>query len=448
MKLDLSWEQAAAAMGGKLVRGSAQARFNNFVTDSRLAVKGAVFLALEGKNHDAHKFLPELAKGGLLGAVVSAGKSGMADGIPQVIEAPDTLLALQKLSSFHRDRFTIPVAAVTGTNGKSSTKEMLKSIFSQKGSTCANKGNLNNQYGLPFSLLELGPEHEFAVFELGASRSGDIQEIAALAKPQAAIITNVSAAHLEFFGDLETVYRTKIEIAASLSADGTLVYNTDDALLSRLDTQWKGKSITFGASPKARMRAADGKNGLALFYGGEKHEIEFSAAGPHNRLNAAAAAAAALALGLDWREITAGLKSYKPLPGRLQMEKCGNASVIFDAYNSNPASARAALDTLAAAKNTPRIAVLGDMKELGKHSGKYHRELGAYAAGLKLDRIFLAGPEAKAAYDAVLQEGGQAVYADDYRQWLPELKAAAAQGGTILLKASRAMGFEEILKQL
>ena len=268
MKLDLSWEQAAAAMGGKLVRGSAQARFNNFVTDSRLAVKGAVFLALEGKNHDAHKFLPELAKGGLLGAVVSAGKSGMADGIPQVIEAPDTLLALQKLSSFHRDRFTIPVAAVTGTNGKSSTKEMLKSIFSQKGSTCANKGNLNNQYGLPFSLLELGPEHEFAVFELGASRSGDIQEIAALAKPQAAIITNVSAAHLEFFGDLETVYRTKIEIAASLSADGTLVYNTDDALLSRLDTQWKGKSITFGASPKARMRAADGKNGWRCFMGG------------------------------------------------------------------------------------------------------------------------------------------------------------------------------------
>lgn len=449
MKLDLSWEQAAAAMGGKLTRGSSDARFNDFVTDSRLAVKGTVFLALEGKNHDAHKFLPELGRAGLFGAIVKTGKAHMAEGVAQVIEVPDTLLALQQLASFHRDRFDIPVAAVTGTNGKSSSKEMMKAIFSQKGNTCANKGNLNNQYGLPFSLLELGPEHQLAVFELGASRSGDIQEIARLAKPHAAVITNVSPAHLEFFGDLETIYRTKTEITACLQPGGTLIYNTDDPMLSRLDTQWKGKSITFGTSQKVRMRAADGDRGLALIYDGERHELEFSAPGQHNRLNAAGAAAAALALGLGWKEIAAGLASYKPLPGRLQIEKRGAASVIFDAYNSNPASAKAALDTLASAKARPLVAVLGDMKELGEHSGKYHRELGAYAAGLKLDRIFMAGPDIKPAYDAAIELGAKnVVYSADYNRWLPELKATTAQGGTILLKASRAMGFEEILKQL
>ncbi|HOX21980.1 MAG TPA: UDP-N-acetylmuramoyl-tripeptide--D-alanyl-D-alanine ligase [Elusimicrobiales bacterium] len=449
MNLALTWAQAAKAMGGKLSRGEGEEPFNDFVTDSRLPAKGTTFLTLEGKNHDAHKFLPDLAKDGLRGAVIREGKLDLAAGIPLVIEAPDTLVALQNLSSFHRDRFKIPVAAVTGSNGKSSTKEMLKSIFSKKGNTCANKGNLNNQYGLPFSLLELGPEHEYAIFELGASRKGDIQEIARLAKPHVAVITNVSAAHLEFFGDLETVYQTKIEIAGSLPEDGTLVYNVDDPLLCRLEKSWKGKSITFGCSPKARMRVMEGKKNLVLEYEGKKHEIVFPAPGRHNRLNAAGAAAAALACGLDWNAISAGLACYTPLPGRLQLEKRGPSQVIFDAYNSNPASAKAALDTLASSGGGPLVAVLGDMKELGAHSEKYHRELGAYAAGLKLNKIFMAGPEIKPAYEAALEKGcTNAVYAEDWRQWLPQLKAMTGQGGTYLLKASRAMGFEEILKQL
>ncbi|NLO91789.1 MAG: UDP-N-acetylmuramoyl-tripeptide--D-alanyl-D-alanine ligase [Elusimicrobia bacterium] len=450
MKLDLSWEQAAKAMGGRVSSGNPQARFDSFFTDSRQAAPGAVFWALEGKAHDAHKFLPELARAGIGGAVVRQGKADMAAGIAQIIEVPDTLAALQSLSAYHRNRYNIPVAAVTGTNGKSSTKEMLKSIFSQKGRTCANQGNLNNQYGLPFSLLELGPEHALAVFELGASRKGDIEEIARLAKPWVAVITNVSAAHLEFFGDLETVYRTKIEIADSLPPGGTLVYNCDDPLLRRLDAQWGGNRTTFGCGEAAQMRVLDGKEGeLALSYQGAEHRMPFSAPGRHNRVNAAGAAAAALAIGLGWKEIGAGLSAYKPLPGRLQVEKRGSATIIFDAYNSNPASAKAALDTLASSAQGPRVAVLGDMKELGAHSAKYHRELGAYAASLKLDKIFMAGPEMRHGYETALESGAQAAtYDENFAQWLPQLKDAAAAGGTFLLKASRAMGFEEILKQL
>ncbi|MFA5161245.1 MAG: UDP-N-acetylmuramoyl-tripeptide--D-alanyl-D-alanine ligase [Elusimicrobiales bacterium] len=449
MKLAITWKTAAEAMGGSLTSLNPEEMLDEFTTDSRLVKEGSVFWALRGKNRDAHEFLDDIARKGAAGAIIEHGRAKLFRKPPRhLIETADTLKALQRLSAWHRLRWKIPVAAVTGTNGKSTTKEMIKAILSVRGPACANAGNFNNQYGAPFSLLEMGPEHRSAVFELGASKQGDIQEIAQLVRPDAAVITCVGPAHLEFFGDLETVYRTKAEIAASLPPGGTLVYNADDPLLRRLDSQWRGRRITFGFG-EADVRIA-GEGGFALVHGGRRYEIPLELL-RHDRHNAAAAASAALALGWNWEEIAQGLVSWKPLPMRMQTQTRGSLRLILDAYNANPVSMRAALDALSGGGNPrPRIAALGDMKELGAHSARYHAELGQWLAGADIDKIFLAGPEMKHCADALSAAGagGKMRHAQTPQEWLEELRQAAGNGGTVLLKASRAMKFEEIMDKL
>lgn len=448
MKLNLSLSKLAAVTGGTLILGDAQQKLDAFVTDSRVVRSGDAFWALRGQNHDAHVFVPEVIK---KGAQIIVGEKAHLPEISAssvaVLAVEDSLKALQELARYHRLNSTLKVAAITGSNGKSTTKQMLKAICSQSGETVANMGNFNNQFGVPFSLLEIQPKHKYGVFELGASHPGDIAETARLAQPDVAVITNVSAAHLEFFNDLETVYRTKTEIVDCLAPGGTLVYNADDELLSRL-SDYKGKAISFGFSAGADLHLLD-TDDFSFTYKNEAYVIPVRLM-RHDKLNAAAACAAAIAMGLFMDDIKKGLLSFTPMPMRMERVQKGGNAFVLDCYNANPASMQNALKLLGAETASPRIAVLGDMRELGKSSKDYHRLVARWLLDSKADYAFLAGAEMKYAADVLKTAGSvKTFYGLTPQAWLKELKAVLARPGAVcLLKASRGMQFENLFKEI
>ncbi len=446
MDLKIDIETLAKALGGKLLKGNPRAPFSRFETDSRKVKSGDFFLPLKGLNYEAHAFLSSTLAAGAGGWIAEILKMP-AETPETVITVDNTLKALQTLAAWHRQRFQIPLTAITGSNGKSTTREMLKSIFQAAGETCSNPGNLNNQFGLPLSLLELAPAHRFGLFELGASRRGDIKEIGRVARPTCGIITNIGPSHLQYFGDMETIFETKTEIADCLAPGGILIYNYDDQYLSRLNGR-KFPKLTFGRSPEADLCILEGKN-LKIKYDGGIFEINLPHTGGHNYYNAAAAAGAALASGLDFAAIRKGLESYTPPPMRLQELRINGATVILDAYNSNPQSAASALNEVSN-RPKPLFLMMGDMKELGKYSGQYHAELGAALAHTNAEGVFLAGPEMKAAADAFTKAGGSGLtYAEDLDGWIDRARELIAGGeGTFLIKASRSMKFERIIERV
>ena len=448
MKLNWTVKKIADITGGTLQSTTPDLKVTSLVTDSRVVGKGDCFLALKGERFDARQFIPDVLKKGATVIIAEKGAKIPADTAASFIWVEDALRALQALAKYHRLNSTLKVAAITGSNGKSTTKQMLRSICSVAGETVANVGNLNNQYGVPFSLLEIQPKHKYGVFELGASHQGDIAETAALAVPDVAVITNVGPSHLEFFHDLETVYKTKIEIAQFLNAGGTLVYNTDDPLLSRLDTQFKGKHISFGFSERAELRILETEK-FAFTYKGEAYLFDLQLE-RHDKLNAAAACAAAIALGLYADHIKKGLLSFTPMPMRLERVSKGNTDFILDCYNANPASMQNALTILGKAKKSPRIAVLGDMKELGSTSKEYHRLIARQILDNGVNYVFLAGPEMKYAYERLQDVTGLWIwYGEKPSEWIADLKKLLQEkGGTCLIKASHSMNFETIFKEI
>lgn len=447
MNLQITLGELAEAVKGKLVKGESRTPFSSFITDTRKLKPGDFFWALKGLSYDAHDFLPQAAPsaGGFVAREDAL--SGLKDLPPSVVAVKDTLKSLQDLAAWHRQRFQLHLTAITGSNGKSTTKEMLKSIFSAAGETCSNAGNLNNQFGLPLSLLELAPAHKYGVFELGASRRGDIKEIGEVARPTCGLITNIGPSHLEYFGDMETIFATKTELADCLAPGGILVYNHDDQYLSRLNARDFPK-LTFGRDPEADLRILESEN-LKIEFDGSLLEVRLPYAGGHNYYNAAAAAGAAIAAGLDFAAIRKGLENYTPPPMRLQELKIKGATVILDAYNSNPQSVASALKEIAG-KPKPLYLMLGDMKELGRFSKHYHTDLGAALAHMGAEKVFLAGPEMQAAADAFLRAGGKSLaYAEDPEDWLPQARALISAGkGSFLIKASRSMKFERIVEDL
>ena len=447
MKLNLSVRKIAEITGAELISSAPDTLVTSFVTDSRVVAPGDAFIALKGQKHDARKFIPEvLAKG----ATVVLAEKGFD--VPQTSKASfllveDSLKALQVLAKYHRLNSTLKVAAITGSNGKSTTKQMLRAICETAGETAANMGNFNNQFGVPFSLLEIQPKHKYGVFELGASHPGDILETASLAVPDVAVITNVGPSHLEFFHDLETIYKTKTEIAQCLNFGGTLVYNADDEYLSRLKTEFKGKSLSFGFHPGADLQILDTEK-FSFTYKGEAYVLDLNLA-RHDKLNAAAAAAAAIALGLYMDNVKKGLLSFTPMPMRMEHLHKNGVEFILDCYNANPASMKNALEILGHSSAEPRVAVLGDMKELGETSKEYHRLVARQVLDNHIDYCFLAGPEMKYAYEKLQTASGVKVfYAGTPQGWTDTLKNVLAKGGTCLIKASRSMNFENILKEI
>ena len=450
MNLDMSWAVLARAAGGKLLRGDPSQSAVSLGTDTRTLKDGDIFLALQGPRVDAHDLLDEPLARRTSGWVMDLRKLPATTAIPpHVVVVPNTLKALQALAAHHRRRFDIPVAGITGSNGKTMTKEMLGAICRRVGPACVSPGNWNNHIGVPLSVLELTRAHRYGVFELADSKPGDIAEVARIAHPTVAVITNIGPDHLEFYETLERNFRTKAEILEGLPEEGRLVVNLDDPWLSGLETRLGRRAVTFGGDHRARVRlAADDE----LIIDRHRIRVNLRTFGRLARQDAAAAAAAAWAMGIAPEAIRQGLEDYRPAHWRMEpMRHASGCSVIFDAYNANPASMRAAVEAFCEEfASRSKILILGDMKELGNQSTRFHQELGQWLASLPLGGVYFAGPEIRETWTAL--EKAKPAFPSRYAlapaEWLEELKAELSDASAMLFKASRAMRFEQIAQDL
>ncbi|MFA6092886.1 MAG: UDP-N-acetylmuramoyl-tripeptide--D-alanyl-D-alanine ligase [Elusimicrobiota bacterium] len=454
MKLELTWDDAAKASSGRLLRGRPGARLSSLSIDSRKISPGEAFLPLKGERFDAHSFLDARLAGLCGGWIVRRGAALPEQLPPQVLEVEDTLRALADVAGAHRSRFDIPVAGITGTNGKTTTKEMLRAVLARKGEVCATEGNHNNEVGLPWTVLGLGEGTRYAIFEMGASHPGDISYLCRAARPTIGIITNIGAAHLEFFGSLERVFRTKSELIESLPKDAPAVLNADDPYLTRLLPGLGRRAFTFGEGEHAQVRALAAPPGSIRLRlpGPAEISVSLPGCGRIHRLDAAAAAAAAHALGFSPEDIRAGLSGFRPAPLRMAPRAHSSGSwFLIDAYNANPDSMRAGIETfLETAPEGKRFLVLGDMRELGPESGQMHHALGQWLASLPLAGVFLTGTETARTEEALRENNApfEVLHAADAQALRPALRARLGPGVCVYFKASRAMRLEALAEAL
>jgi len=422
--------------------------FSRVSTDSRSVAAGDLFIALQGETFDGHDFLDQVARAGAVAAVVSHRTPATLS----QLRVADTQRALGRLGAFNRDLFRGPLVAITGSSGKTTVKNMVRSVLSQRGRTQATEGNLNNEIGVPLTLLALAPGVEFAVVEMGAARSGDIAWLCELGRPTVALLVNAMAAHLQGFGSVEEVAVAKGEIFDALGPGDTAVINADMPWAAA----WRERAgratvLDFGLAGKPavtaaglRSRGIEGSRFTVVSPAGEI-DISLPLPGVHNVANALAATAVGLACGLDLVEIKRGLELMQPTAGRLAAATSATgATVIDDCYNANPGSVRAAIDVLAGCPGR-RTLILGAMRELGEDSPELHREIGDYALGAGLDKFWGVGPELESAV-AAFGAGGH-WYADCDAA----VKALAGEFGsddTVLVKGSRSTRMERVLHAL
>ena len=423
-------------------------------SDTRNITKGELFFALKGENFDGNKYAEEALKQGAC-AVVISDKNCQAR--PAIL-VKDTLLALGVLAKSWRDSFTLPLIAITGSNGKTTVKEMLTSILnaasSKPDAVLATAGNLNNHIGMPMTLLKISKDHAFAVIEMGMNHLGEIDYLTRIAQPTVAVINNAGTAHIGELGSRDNIAKAKGEIFAGLSDDGIAVINADDDYVAYWKSLNVGKKIiTFGLNKTADISATYDENAGAK----EEKPIEvklstpsgsvifnLAVLGKHNISNALAASAAAVALGISNKDIARGLGNMQAVYGRLQRKAGFNgAELIDDTYNANPDSMKAAIDVLAAHKNS--IFVMGDMAELGENAPQMHADIGLYAKQKGIEQFFAFGAlSAK----ACLAFGSNAQHFDSIESLVSALKEQMKQGVTVLVKGSRFMQMERVVKEL
>ncbi|MBS2029794.1 MAG: UDP-N-acetylmuramoyl-tripeptide--D-alanyl-D-alanine ligase [Deltaproteobacteria bacterium] len=450
-------EEVLAATGAVCVNPThPQKVFIGVTTDSRSVKFANLFVALRGERFDGHAFLKQASDIGVTGVVVEAGhpRSELPPEVA-IFEVPDTLRALGGLGRFHRQRFSIPVCAVGGSNGKTTTKEMVAAILSTRGPALSTQGNFNNEIGVPLTLFRLEPTHVAAVIELGMNHPGEVERLTDIARPQAGVVTVVQPEHLEGLGSLEGVAHAEGELYRGLPKDGIAVANLDDALAHAEAKNSGRKLITFGVDAKAdvRMLGIDkhDASGIAFRIGfqGKTLNAAIPHVGEHNAKNACGAFALATALGYTPDECLRGLAQSAPANRRLNVKKLPvGATLLDDCYNANPGSMAAALDTVASLARTGRaVAVLGDMLELGAEESDAHRELGEKAA--KLPLLVFFGPRSKLGAEAAKKSGArEVVHTENPDDAVALLKSKLASGDVVLVKGSRGMRMERIVAGL
>ncbi len=441
--------EVARVTGGELV-GRDQA-FLGVSTDSRTLESGALFTALRGPNFNGNEFVAAAAARGAVGALVM--RRASVD-ISQIVVA-DTLVALQSMALAWRRNFRIPVLAVAGSNGKTTTKEMIASILGTRGPCLATRGNLNNHIGVPLTLMRLDDSHRSAVIEMGANRVGDVAELVRWVLPDVAVVTNAGAEHLEGFVDLDGVARGEGEAIASLGPSGTAIINADDAYAS----YWRNiagasRILTFGLREPADFTARQVHQGIengefisrfVLATPEGERAVRLRVGGEHNLANALAATAAASAAGASLEEQVRGLESFHPVAGRLQLKPgVRNSWIIDDSYNANPSSVRAGLDVLRSVGGVTWL-VLGDMAELGEHAVQSHVQIGRYARDCGVQRLFAIGPDSSRAAEAF---GSGAEWFPDAESLIRRLSSEMAAGVTLLVKGSRINRLERVVQAL
>ncbi|WP_262140149.1 UDP-N-acetylmuramoyl-tripeptide--D-alanyl-D-alanine ligase [Pseudomonas sp. Marseille-Q5117] len=427
----------------------ADASFDGVSIDSRAIQPGQLFIALTGPRFDGHDYLNDVAGKGAVAALVEREVADSA--LPQLL-VKDTRQALGQLGALNRAAFTQPVAAVTGSSGKTTVKEMLASILRTRGPVLATRGNLNNDLGVPLTLIELAPEHTSAVIELGASRLGEIAYTVGLTKPHVAILNNAGTAHVGEFGGPEKIVEAKGEIIEGLAADGIAVLNLDDKAFAIWKTRAAGRQVlTFALSnSEANFHASDlatdarGCPAFNLHTPEGSERVQLNLLGTHNVANALAAAAAAHAVGVSLFGIATGLGAVQPVKGRTVTQLAKNGMrVIDDTYNANPTSMCAAVDILAGFSGRT-VLVLGDIGELGDWAEQGHRDVGEYARG-KVSALYAVGPNMVHAVNAF---GEQAQHFGTQAELIQALAAEQDTNTTILIKGSRSAAMENIVAAL
>jgi UDP-N-acetylmuramoyl-tripeptide--D-alanyl-D-alanine ligase len=430
--------------------------------DSRTVGEGELFIAIKGDRFDGHDFVPEAIRKGAWGALVERSalekQYGAMSGLRNVIPVEDTLVSLQEMSMMHRKEFSLPVVGITGSNGKTTTKEMLASVLFRQGPVLKNEGNLNNHIGVPLTLLKLNERHRNAIIEMGMSGVGEIEVLTRLAMPNVGVITNIGPAHLEFLGDTDTIARAKGELLQGLNRAGTAVLNADDRYYETLRTKFAGRILTFGIDRSADINALDIRQGrdltdLTLQVRGRSVQVQLRTVGRHNVYNALAAAAAAVALELTLETVKSGLEDFRPVALRSELREHRGVTIVADYYNANPGSMEAALDLLATLRRGDRklVAVLGDMLELGDAGPEAHRSIGRTAARLGIDLLVTVGPLSKATAEGAAQSGmgkDRVIEAGTTSRAAAVLRERTLPGDTVLIKGSRGMKMERILEEL
>jgi UDP-N-acetylmuramoyl-tripeptide--D-alanyl-D-alanine ligase len=439
-------EQAAVTQydGHAMVQG--------YSIDSRTVQPGELFFAVRGERLDGHDFVEQALSRGAVAAVVRKDQSTRYSSAIGLLAVDDTLVALQTLATAVRKMWGKTAIAITGSMGKTTTKEAMAHLLAIKYRVHRTKGNFNNHFGLPLGLLTLEPEYDLAVVEMGMSHAGEISALARIALPNEGVVTNVAPVHLESFDSVAGVARAKYELIESLPHGGTAVLNADDEYVSQFGRDFKGKVVMFGLRSTADVRAENievlGPEGTRFDL--VSHEVRQSVRSPllgkHNVYNLLAAAAVALEHGITPSEIEAGLPSLQPADKRGQVVQVGNITVLYDCYNSSPRALMAAVDTLAAMPARRRIVVAGEMLELGSTGEELHRECGHYVAGRKLDFLLGVRGLAKAMVDAACEAGMTAKFVatpEEAGEWLAH---EARDGDVVLLKASRGVKLERALE--
>lgn len=452
--------ELAALTGGELVRGGPEQTLEGATLDSRSVAPGQLFVAIRGPRHDGHDHAAAAARAGARGLLVRRGFGAGAE-LPDslvVVEVEDTTRALARLARGIRERFRGPVVGITGSSGKTSTKEMCAAILEAVAPCLRNPGNLNNQFGLPLSLLGLDAEHRFAVVELGMNHRGEIAALAEIARPDVGVLLNVGPAHIEHLGSLEAIAEEKGDLLARLPAGGRAVVNADDPRALAQAQRSPARVLRFGRSPGADVRAAlvrprEGGYRFELQAPEGTVSVEVAGLAPVTVDNALAAAAAALAAGAPLSAVGEGLARFRGVPGRFEARRLrAGVTLVDDSYNANPRSVAEALRAVADRRGSGRaFAVLGTMGELGAEAPAAHREVGALAARLGLDGLVALGEHAEALAAGAAEAGVPAHRirvakgADEAADWVA---SELGPGDWVLVKGSRAARMERVVEAL
>lgn len=443
-KNPLTPEAAAAITGGELCGDVSGITIRNVVIDDRMAGPGSIYIPIIGERFDGHAFIERAAARGA--SLVLSDRELQTD-IPY-IRVEDTLEALQLLAAHWKAYFHPFTVAVTGSVGKTTTKEMIACVLRQDMKTAYTKGNLNNQTGVPLTVFAIDAETEAAVIEMGMNHAGEINRIARIAAPDIGVITNIGTAHIEYLGSQEGIFRAKTELLAHIRPDGSALVNGDDPFLARLKKSFP-RTILFGLSEKCDVRASgieegglEGTNVRIRLPDGTETAVHIPAPGHYMIYAALAAAGCGFAAGLSPEQIRAGIASYEPAGSRMRVMKAGTIRILDDTYNANAPAMKEALHVLA---NVPgrKVAILGDMRELGKESERLHREVGREAKTQKIDLILAVG---EAAY-ALAQEA-QGRWFSTQEELIRELPSLVRAEDTVLVKASRGMHLEQTVAAL
>lgn len=442
-------EKASSALS-PATRGDEVAQ--GYSIDSRTVGAGELFFAVKGERLDGHDFVAAALGRGAVAAVVRADQLHRFEDQTRLLAVDDTLVALQSLATAVRKIWGKPLVGVTGSAGKTTTKEAIAHVLSSRFRVLKSEGNFNNHFGLPLMLLKIEPEHDVAVIEMGMSHAGEIRALAKIAQPEIGVVTNVAPVHLEFFDSLAGIARAKYELVESLPTNGTAVLNADDEYVSQFGRGFKGKVISYGLRAIADVRAeniqsngAEGSRFDVITANGREAAI-LPLVGEHNVLNALAAISVGLARGMSLSEAVVALATLKPADKRGQVLQLGNITVINDCYNSNPKALNAMVDALAAMKATRRIVVAGEMLELGPSGEELHRAAGKHLAEKNIEVLVGVRGLAQAMVDGARSAGTFAEFVttpEEAGEWLAR---EARDGDVVLLKASRGVKLEKALE--